>query len=215
MALLELLEREPAADLHQVHEPEIARAEHHDLTVGDVVLGPLRLCLLGVGPAGRLLDGGLDHCVLLVAARVAGDLGILERPLDKLVEPVAVALLERGALRLTMVGEHDDLVRPRRVPPRAGDAAELLVELAQSLHRVGPLEPRVVGDLVVAGERRVHGRAPAHHVAEDAEDDKVADDYAHDPAHQRVDPAPMAAGADVAALRPSRRRQLQRDLPRE
>ena len=40
--LLDLLERQPAALLHQVDEPEVARAEHDDVPVGDVVLGPLR-----------------------------------------------------------------------------------------------------------------------------------------------------------------------------
>ena len=78
-----------------------------------------------------------------------------------------------------MVGEHDDLVRPGRVPARPFDVAELLVELAQGLHRVGALEPGVVRDLVVARERRVDRRAPAHHVREDAEHDQVAHDHAH------------------------------------
>ena len=82
-----------------------------------------------------------------------------ERALDELVEPVAVSLLERRALRLAVVGEHDDLVRARREPAGVLDPAELLVELAQRLERVGALEPGVVRDLVVARERRVDRRA--------------------------------------------------------
>ena len=37
---VDLLERQPAALLHQVDEPEVARAEHDDVAVGDVVLRP-------------------------------------------------------------------------------------------------------------------------------------------------------------------------------
>jgi hypothetical protein len=126
-----------------------------------------------------------------------------------------VALLEGGALRLSVVGEDDDLVRARSVRPRPSDAPELLVELAQRLHRVGALEARMVGDLVVAGEGGIHRGASAHHVGQDAEDDEVADDHAHRAAHQRIDAATMAARAHVAAGRARGRRDLQHDLPQE
>ena len=125
--------------------------------------------------------------MLLVAAGDLLDGPVLERALDELVEPVAVPLLERRSLRLPVVGEHDDLVGARRVAARAVDAPELLVELAQRLEGVGPLEPRVVRDLVVARERRIDGGAAAHHVREDAVDDQVADDHAHRAAQERVD----------------------------
>ena len=118
-----------------------------------------------------------------------------QRALDELVEPVAVALLERRALRLPVVGQDDDLVRPRRVAARALDAAELLVELAQRLERVGALEAGVVRDLVVARERRVDRGAAAHHVGEHAEHDQVADDHAHRRAQQRIDAAAVPARA--------------------
>jgi hypothetical protein len=75
--------------------------------------------------------------------------------------------------------------------------------------------PGVVGDLVVAGEGRVHGGASAHHVGQDAEDDEVADDHAHRAAHQRIDAAAMAARAHVAAGRARGRRDLEHDLPQE
>ena len=100
-----------------------------------------------------------DHRRLLVAAGEPGDRAARERALDQVVEPVAVALLERRALGLAVIGEDDDLVRARRVAARALDPRELLVELAQRLERVGALEPGVVGDLVVAREGRVDGRA--------------------------------------------------------
>ena len=157
--------------------------------------------LLLLRPAGRLADGEPDHRVLLVAAGDLLDGSVLERALDELVEPVAVALLERRALRLPVVREHDDLVGTRRVAARALDAAELLVELAQRLQRVRPLEPRVVRDLVVAREGGVDGRAAAHHVREHAVDDQVADDHAHRAAQERVDAAAVTSRAHVATDR--------------
>ena len=167
------------------------------------------------GTAGRVAHRVSDHRRLLVAAGDRGDVELLERALDEILQGVAVALLERGALRLAVVGEDDDLVRPGRVPPRALDAPELLVELAQRLEGVGALEPGVVGDLVVAREGRVDGGAPAHHVGQDAEHDQVAHDHAHRPAQQRVDPAAVAARLDVAAAGADRRGPLQQDLPDE
>ena len=68
MALGHLLERQAARLLHQVDEPEVARAEHDDLAVGDVVLRPLLLV------AGRLAERVPDHLLLLVAVGDLGDL---------------------------------------------------------------------------------------------------------------------------------------------
>ncbi len=151
MPLVDLLHGEPAALLHQVDQAEVARAHHDDVAVGDVVLGLLLLRRR----ARRLGDGEADHGVLLVATRDARDVAACERALDELVEAVAVSLLEGRALRLAVVGEDDDLVRPRRVAARELDVAEVVVELAQRLEGVGALEARVVRDLVVARERRV------------------------------------------------------------
>src|SRR6185436_20522304 len=105
------------------HEPEVARAEDDDIAVGDVVLGLLLLL------AGGLVDGEADHRALLVAAGDPGHVALRERALDQLVEAVAVALLEGRALRLSVVGEDDDLVRPRREAARASDLGEVVVEL--------------------------------------------------------------------------------------
>ena len=71
-------------------------------------------------------------------------------------------------------------------------APELLVELAQCLQGVGALEARVVRDLVVAGEGRVHRGAPLHHVGEDAVDDQVAHDHAQGGPHERIQAAAVA-----------------------
>ena len=74
----------------------------------------------------------------------------------------------------------------------------------------------MVGDLVVARERRVDGGPSAHHVGEDAEDDQVADDHAHRRAHEadrcRRD---GRAGARRGAPRAAAAVQLEHDLPEE
>ena len=211
MPLLDLLHRQPPRLLHQVHEPEVARAEHDEVLVADVVLRAFLRRVL----AGRLADGQADHRVLLVPARPAAELTELTRALDELLEAVAVALLEGGALRLTVVGEDDDLVRTGRVAARAVDAPELLVELPQRLERVRALEPGVVGDLVIARERRVHRGPAAHHVAEHAVDDQVAHDHAHRRAHERVEAASVASRLHVAADGAQSGRPLEDHLPRE
>ena len=110
-------------------------------------------------PPRRLGGGVPDHRILLVAARDRADAAVREVPLHELVEPVAVALPEGRPLRLAVVGEDDELVRPRGVAAGALDAPELLVELAQRLERVVTLEAGVMRDLVVAREGRVDQRA--------------------------------------------------------
>src|SRR4051794_1329761 len=132
--LVDLLERQPALLLHQVDEAEVARAEHDDIAVGDVVLRPLRRL------AGRLFHRAPDHRALLVTARDPRHGALGERTLDELVQAVTVPLLERRALRLAMVREDDNLVGPRGVLPRALDQREPAVELAERLERVGSLE---------------------------------------------------------------------------
>jgi len=55
----DLLERQPAALVHQVDEPEVAGAEYDDLLAADVVLRGLFLARLGP-LAGRLVERGQD-----------------------------------------------------------------------------------------------------------------------------------------------------------
>src|SRR4029453_16575575 len=144
--------RLPSVLPHQVDEAEVARAEDDDVAARDVVLRRLRL-------APRRLGGGvLDHRILLVAARYRADAAVREVSLHELVEPVAIALPERRPLRLAVVGEDDELVRPRGVAAGALDAPELLVELSQRLERVVTLEAGVMCDLVVAREGRIDRR---------------------------------------------------------
>ena len=209
MAGVELLERHAPVGPHQIDETEVPRAENDDVAAGDVVLR--RLCL----HAGRLGGGVADHRVLLVASEREADAGPGEIPLHEFVEPVAVSLLERRSLRLPVIGEDDELVRPSRIAARPLDPRKLLVELPQRLERVLPLETGMVGDLVIAREGRVD-RGPAfHHVGEDAVHDQVAHDDAHRRAQERVHPAAVAARAHVAAALPRRRDQLENHLPAE
>ena len=172
-------------------------------------MGALRLL------AGRLAEGVAHHGALLVPARDPRDVALRERALDELVEAVAVALLEGRTLRLPVVGEDDDLVRPGCVAAGSLDVREVVVQLAQGLEGVGALEARVVRDFVVAREGRVDGGPPAHHVGEDARDDQIAHEDAEGRSHERVDAAPVAARAHVAALRAQRCRPLEDDFPAE
>ncbi len=194
MPLVDLLEGEPAGLVHQVDEAEVARAHDDDAAVADLVLRRLLLLLAG-GLAHRLAD----HRVVLVARPHRGHARAPQVALDQLVQAVAVALLERGALRLAVVGEHDDLVGTRGILASARDPAELLVDLAQHLHRVGALEPGMVGDLVVAGEARVDSRDAVHHVADDAVDREVPDEDGQAGADERVAERTVTARSHVAA----------------
>src|SRR3954464_6679298 len=138
VALVDVLERHALRALHEVDEAQVARAEDDH-----VALGRLLVLALGglLGAARRLIESARDASGVLVAggdrvdARLAG-----ERLRDEVLEPVAVALLEGRALRLAVVGEDDDLVRPRRVAPGPLDRAEALVELAERLEGVRAFE---------------------------------------------------------------------------
>ncbi len=205
----ELLDRHPSLLLHQVDETEVAGTEHDDVAAGDVVLLRLRL------PPRRLGRSVTDHRLLLVAANERADAAIREVPLDELVEAVAVPLLEGRPLRLSVVGEDDERVRPCGVAAGAFDAGELLVELPQRLERVLSLEPRMVRDLVVARERRVDRGPPLHHVGEDAIDDQVAGEHAHRRPQEGIDAAPVPPRPDVASPLSRGRAPLQEHLPAE
>ena len=164
---------------------------------------------------GRFRRCVSDRRTLLVPPGDSHDAAARQRSLDQVVQSVAVPLLEGRALCLPVVRQGDDLVWPRRVRARALDPAELLVELAQGLERVGAFQSGVVRDLVVARKSRVDCGPALHHVREDAVDDQVADDHAQGRTHERVEPTAMASGADVSALRPSRSQPLEQHLPGE
>ena len=122
--------------LHQVDEAEVPRTENDRVLIAQLTGAALRTAL-APGLAERLADGG----IVLVACAHPGHAPVRERALHEVVEAVAVALLERRALRLAVVRQHDELVGTRGEPTSAVDPAELLIELAQRLERVGALEP--------------------------------------------------------------------------
>src|SRR5829696_5537792 len=121
MPLIDLFERQPPRLLHEVDQPEISGSEYDHLAVRDVLFR-------GLAPFGSaaccLSDRQSDHLTLLVAAGVTAHVGRLDRPLDELVEAVPVALLERCALRLAVVGKHDELIGARCVAPCALETTE-------------------------------------------------------------------------------------------
>ncbi len=71
---LDLLLRQPSLLFHEVHEAEVARAEHDDLPLADLVLSRLSLA----GCARRLTHGQTGHRGLLVAAGNVPDIARLD-----------------------------------------------------------------------------------------------------------------------------------------
>ena len=155
--VVDLLQREALVPLHQVDEPQVPGAEHDRVAAAHLVARDV----VGLRAPGRLADRLPDGGVVLVARLDLGHAAAGERAPHQVLEAVAVSLQEGGALGLAVIREHDDLVGAGRVPAGPVDAPELLVQLAQRLEGVGPLEARVVGDLVVRGEGRVDGGRPA------------------------------------------------------
>ena len=149
MSIVDLLERQSMPLLHQVDEAEVSRSEHDDRVIVQILLA-LR-CLRACSVA-RLVEREAYRRVVLVASEKRLHRPRLDRAANQVVQRVSVALLERRALRLPVIGEDDDLVRARSVSAGPCDSPELLVELAERLDRVVPLETGV-RHLVVAGQR--------------------------------------------------------------
>ena len=111
-----------------------------------------------------------------VRCRLRGaDVGAAE-PADQLLDRLPEPVGERPALGLAVVGEDDEVVAARRQRAGPVQPAELLVDAVQHGQAVGPLQPAVVGGLVVAEEVGVGDRAPGQHVLEQRVDDDVAGD---------------------------------------
>ena len=104
--------------LHQVDQAEVPRAEHDDLA------SPTSFFLGFCSAAPRSPRRRRGPPSAPARLRLRSRRRVLpERALDEVVEPVAVALLERRALRLAVIGEDDDLVRSRRIPAAHGRCA--------------------------------------------------------------------------------------------
>ena len=91
----------------------------------------------------------------------------------------------------------------------------MLVELPKRLERIGAFEAGMVRHLVVARERRIHRRAPGHHVGQHAEDDQISQKDAQATPDECVLHTAMAAWPYVPACGAGGRRQLEKHLPEE
>ena len=160
----------------------------------------------------RLLEREAYRRLVLVASEKRLHRPRLDRAANQVVQRVPVALLERRALGLPVIGEDDDLVGARSVSAGPRDSPELLVELAERFDRVVPLETGVVRDLVVAGQRRVNGGTAAEHVRDHREDDEVAEEDAHGRTQERIGTAPCPRGC---TSRRRRAAQLEDDFTDE
>ena len=216
VALLQLLDREPVVVAGEVDEPEVARADDGDrrrvggrrdrllVEVDDAIAGPAR-----EGDAGdRAADPGRrDHLgqervherralrrdVALDDRRAAA-----HQVADHLAEALAVALEERRAQALAVVGQDDELVRPGRVLGRLHDGPDRRVDAVERLERLDPLRAAVVGELVVVREVRVDHVRPAVHLGDDQRGVHVAQEHVARGAHPGV---LEARGASAAGCR--------------
>ena len=134
--------------------------------------------------------------------------------MHQLLERDVVALPERPPLRLAMVGEHDEVVRARRLKHGALQPLELRVEQVEHGEGIRLGDAGMVGDLVVADEGRVRDRHALDDVREQRRDVEVAHRHRDGGARERVDAAAghvLLAALALAARRPP----LQQHVPKE
>ena len=203
VARLDLLAGETVLRTGDRDQPETPRPQH-DRYVDDHRLRRLVGVTCVAEPRGRLGATGLG---IGVARR-----GRTAQIGDELGEGLAGALDERRTLGLAVVGEHDDLVRPRRRSGRPLDPAELAVEVAQHRQRVDAFRTGVVSDLVVAQHVDVDGGPSLPHVVHDALHRHVAGDHRRERAQQRVRPIPLDARLDLPPPLSGGRHPFARDL---
>ena len=188
MERLELLDRESVVVAGEPDEPEVARADDGDrrrhrrravssssssrLTTPSVVLLGQRGARDGRPDALGLGDLRQER---VHEGRALG-LASWSRPdgrpaahqaADVLAEAHAVALQERLAEALAVVGQDDELVRPRRLVGRLDQRRDRAVHAVERLERLDPLGTAVVGELVVVGEVGVDDVGPAVHLVDD------------------------------------------------
>ena len=120
---------------------------------------------------------------------------------DELAEAHAVALQERLAEALAVVGEDDELVRPRGLLGRLDQRRDRPVDAVERLERLDPLGAAVVGQLVVVGEVGVDDVRAAVHLLDDQRDVDVAEEDVAGGAHAGV----LHAAVHLRAGCPARR----------
>ena len=121
------------------------------------------------------------------------------RALDQVLQALPVAVQEGLSLRLTVVGEDDQVIGALSVGGRCGDAGDLPVHAAQRREGIHPLDAGVVRHLVVGQERRVPDRPARVEVSDHGGDLEVALDHRAPRPHQRVRERPLDPRANVAA----------------
>jgi hypothetical protein len=128
---------------------------------------------------------------------------VVDQAVDELLERDAVALQERGALALAVVGEHDDVVRTWSFGDGQLQSAQLVVEPAERVEGGRRGDAGVVCDLVVADEVGVGGGDAAVDVADQRVHRDVAQDGRGRRTQQRIHAAAIEAWFDAPASRPA------------
>ena len=122
------------------------------------------------------------------------------------LEGHAVALQERRAEALAVVGEDDEAVGTRRVLGRLAQRPQLAVDAVERVERLRSLGAAVVGDLVVVGVVHVDDRRAAQHLLDDERRAQRPQRDVRGAAHPRVREA-----AVMAMERPMPARAWRRD----
>ena len=123
---------------------------------------------------------------------------------DELLEGHPVAVVERSALGLAVIADHDEVVAPRRVLGGSREAAHHAIDAVELLHGLGTLGTGMVGDLVVAEVVGVDDRRAPAHLADDEVGEHVAHDRRGRGLQEGKGPAPADARLDVADALASR-----------
>ena len=196
--LVDLLARHPPISDGEIDESEVARGQD-----GGSGLGLMQFSIVVAGrsePGRRLGAPGLGVVVDVdVAVRAT-------QSRDELGERLAVPVLERRPLRLSVIGQHDDPIRPGRPSDRPLEPGDLAIDVAQ--HPQGVLAKRsgMVRHLVVAEEVDVDRVAALRHVVQHPFDAHVAADDRGEGPQQRIRPVPaharLHAALDLVACGP-------------
>ena len=146
-----------------------------------------------------------------------GDRGLAtHQRADDVLEGHAVALEERGAEALAVVGQDDEAIRPRRVLGGLAQRLQLAVDAIERVERFRALGPAVVGDLVVVGVVHVDDRRAADHLLDDERGAQRPQRHVRGAAHPGVREAAVMAmeGPDARTLLAPRLDVLLDDLAR-
>src|SRR5215211_8183431 len=114
-----------------------------------------------------------------------------------------------------MVGENDEVVRTGHGGGCPLQASEVRINRAEHLKCIGPVNPRVMRDLVVGEKGRVNGRYPPEHVRDQHEEVGLLHERRRASTDERVLEMPVDTGAVVAAHLSPRLPPLSNDVANE